>query len=344
MFIKKEERKIFYTQVAVWSLLFILPPLSSYIVNRSFDFVFTIVRNSYPALIILALLFFLNLYWIVPEYLYKNKKLKYSLINCGFSILATALICLSEIVNNGNICQLSLSMKLFNIFSKWGFTVAIILFAELVRNSMQQKITQKLLEDERQKRVENELTMLKSQLNPHFLFNTLNNISSLVKIDGDAAQESIGQLSDLLRYTLYFSDKPEMPLDGEIEFMNNYIDLMRLRCNELTDIKVDMQNADPGIEIAPMLFISLIENAFKHGVNSRKKSFVDLALRVEQGTITFTVKNSLFPKPDTDRIGSGIGISNTKHRLDLVYPGRYEYIHEERGNIYFAQIIIKKTI
>jgi LytS/YehU family sensor histidine kinase len=235
-------------------------------------------------------------------------------------------------------------MKLFNIFSKWGFAVAIIFFAELVRNSMQQKITQKLLEDERQKRVENELTMLKSQLNPHFLFNTLNNISSLVKIDGDAAQESIGQLSDLLRYTLYFSDKPEMPLDGEIEFMNNYIDLMRLRCNELTDIKVDMQNADPGIEIAPMLFISLIENAFKHGVNSRKKSFVDLALRVEQGTITFTVKNSLFPKPDTDRIGSGIGISNTKHRLDLVYPGRYEYIHEERGDIYFAQIIIKKTI
>ena len=189
-----------------------------------------------------------------------------------------------------------------------------------------------------------ELAWLKNQLNPHFLFNTLNNISSLVQIDQDTAQESIGQLSDLLRYTLYESNHELVPVEGEIEFMNNYIELMRLRCNELATVEVDLQVPPKPMRIVPLLFISLIENAFKHGVNSRKSSFVRIRFKAEGDDLVFTCENSDHPKPDVNRSGSGIGLENLRRRLDLAYPGRYRYDQALRENSYFVQITLRDCL
>ncbi|MBP7313514.1 MAG: histidine kinase, partial [Parabacteroides sp.] len=200
------------------------------------------------------------------------------------------------------------------------------------------------LKEERQKNAEAELAWLKNQLNPHFLFNTLNNISSLVQIDQDTAQESIGQLSDLLRYTLYESNHELVPVEGEIEFMNNYIELMRLRCNELATVEVDLQIPIKPMRIVPLLFISLIENAFKHGVNSRKSSFVRIRFKAEGDDLVFTCENSDHPKPDVNRSGSGIGLENLRRRLDLAYPGRYRYDQELRENSYFVQITLRDCL
>ena len=200
------------------------------------------------------------------------------------------------------------------------------------------------LKEERQKNAEAELAWLKNQLNPHFLFNTLNNISSLVQIDQDTAQESIGQLSDLLRYTLYESNHELVPVEGEIEFMNNYIELMRLRCNELATVEVDLQIPIKPMRIVPLLFISLIENAFKHGVNSRKSSFVRIRFKAEGDDLVFTCENSDHPKPDVNRSGSGIGLENLRRRLDLAYPGRYRYDQALRGNSYFVQITLRDCL
>ena len=200
------------------------------------------------------------------------------------------------------------------------------------------------LKEERQKNAEAELAWLKNQLNPHFLFNTLNNISSLVQIDQDTAQESIGQLSDLLRYTLYESNHELVPVEGEIEFMNNYIELMRLRCNELATVEVDLQIPIKPMRIVPLLFISLIENAFKHGVNSRKSSFVRIRFKAEGDNLVFTCENSDHPKPDVNRSGSGIGLENLRHRLDLAYPSRYQYDQALRENSYFVQITLPRLL
>ena len=196
-------------------------------------------------------------------------------------------------------------------------------------------------EEERRKTAEAELTWLKHQLNPHFLFNTLNNISSLTQIDPDKAQESIGQLSDLLRYALYDSEAEKVQLASEIEFMDNYIDLMALRCNELTTVEKHLEAPSKPVEVAPLLFISLVENAFKHGVNARHPSFVKVSMHMDGDDLVFACDNSLFEKQGTDRIGSGIGLENMKRRLELLYPGRYTYEQTATDDTYHVQVTLK---
>ena len=195
--------------------------------------------------------------------------------------------------------------------------------------------------ERRQKEVEAELAWLKNQINPHFLFNTLNNISSLAQIDGEETQEAIMQLSDLLRYAMYETNKPKVRLDGEVEFMRNYIELMKLRCNEMTTVNAQFTVQSSQLEVAPLLFISLIENAFKHGMNSNAPATIDISLTQEGNTLVFLCDNTNNPKPTKDRSGSGIGLENTRRRLDLLYAGRYTWEQKVTSeNIYHVKITI----
>ena len=221
------------------------------------------------------------------------------------------------------------------------FQTLFILLAVGIRyimRSHQQKIA---LQEAKRQNAEAELSWLKNQLNPHFLFNTLNNISSLTQIDPDKAQESIGQLSSLLRYALYESNANLVPLDGEIEFMEDYVDLMSLRCNNLTTVTKEFITPGGSVQIAPLLFISLIENAFKHGVNSRHESNVDVKLYPDGDDLVFRCSNSYFEKTGKDEIGSGIGLENMKRRLELIYPGQYKYDVKVEDGQYKSVVILK---
>ena len=196
--------------------------------------------------------------------------------------------------------------------------------------------------ERKQKEVEAELAWLKNQINPHFLFNTLNNISSLAQIDGDETQEAIMQLSDLLRYAMYETNKPRVPINGEVEFMQNYINLMKLRCNEMTTVNSTFNVQCSTLEVAPLLFISLIENAFKHGMNSNAPATIDIRLEQQDDMLIFNCDNTNNPKPTKDRSGSGIGLENTRRRLDLLYPGRYTWEQTiTPENIYHVKISIR---
>ena len=196
--------------------------------------------------------------------------------------------------------------------------------------------------ERKQKEVEAELAWLKNQINPHFLFNTLNNISSLAQIDGDGTQEAIMQLSDLLRYAMYETNKPKVPLEGEVEFMRNYVELMKLRYNEMTTVSARFDITDAQSEVAPLLFISLIENAFKHGIDSNAPATIDISLEQQDGTLVFNCDNTNNPKPTKDRSGSGIGLENTRRRLNLLYPGRYSWEQEiTPENIYHVKITVR---
>ena len=199
-----------------------------------------------------------------------------------------------------------------------------------------------LRSERKQKEVEAELAWLKNQINPHFLFNTLNNISSLAQIDGDQTQEAIMQLSDLLRYAMYETNKPKVRLDGEVEFMQNYINLMKLRCNEMTKVNYQLSIINYQLELAPLLFISLVENAFKHGMNSNAPATIDIRLEQQGDMLVFNCDNTNNPKPTKDRSGSGIGLENTRRRLDLLYPGRYTWEQTiTPENIYHVKISIR---
>ena len=224
------------------------------------------------------------------------------------------------------------------------FCAATVATTVGLRNYLRSQRLKQQLKEEQQRHTEAELAWLKNQINPHFLFNTLNNISSLVQIDGDAAQDAIAQLSDLLRYAMYETDKQLVPLKGEIDFMQNYIDLMRLRHNEKLTVCTEWSEVPPQTSIPPLLFISLIENAFKHGVSSSRPSSIDISLFMdnEQQTLTFTCSNTNYPKNDQNRSGSGIGIENTRRRLDLMYPGRYTWEQTlGEDNIYTTRVTLK---
>jgi len=178
-------------------------------------------------------------------------------------------------------------------------------------------------------------------LNPHFLFNTLNNIYSLIAINGEQAQEAVHGLSRLLRYMLYDSANEYVTLRKDIDFIQDYVELMRIRMPEHVKLKTEIQIGQPDTLIAPLLFISLIENAFKHGVSNSKPSFIHIAITAAEKQIKCTILNSYFPKDEQDKSGSGIGLVNLKKRLDLLYPQNHKLICEQSDETYSCTLIIE---
>lgn len=190
---------------------------------------------------------------------------------------------------------------------------------------------------------EAELQNLKSQLNPHFLFNTLNNIYSLIQIDTSRAQQAVHDLSRMLRYVLYDSSHPAVPLSAEIDFLRDYIELMRIRLPRHVRLDVSLPENPSHTLVAPLLFISLVENAFKHGVSNDRPSFIDIDIREEEGVLACRIENSFFPKSGADRSGSGIGLANLCRRLEMIYPGRYEMKYGQHGDTYETLLRINLT-
>ena len=170
-----------------------------------------------------------------------------------------------------------------------------------------------------------ELNLLKSQINPHFLFNTLNNIYSLSLQKSDRSPEMILKLSDLMRYMLYECNVPLIDLQREIQFLQDYIDLEKIRHGEKVEILFSVQGAPDGLKIPPLLLIPFVENAFKHGVNAQfGNAWVHINLLLENNQIVFEIKNNK-PQTATQRNlnSSGIGIENAKKRLQLIYPNKH---------------------
>lgn len=177
-------------------------------------------------------------------------------------------------------------------------------------------------------KVKSELAFLRNQISPHFFMNTLNNIHSLIDFDGNAAKDAVIRLSKLMQHLLYDSDKDTIPLKDEIAFIQSYTELMKLRVNEKVNVSLNIQTEDPGVEIPPLLFTSLIENAFKYGVSYRGKSFINISLVTSNNQLTFAISNSMIPgKVHILESGnSGIGLDNTRKRLELLYSKRFQMV------------------
>jgi len=234
-------------------------------------------------------------------------------------------------------------MHLFNYTFTSLFLVFFSLGLRILERHAQIEKRQKELEKEK---LNSELAFLKSQISPHFFFNTLNNIYSLISIHAEDAKEAVLKLSKMMRYLLYESEQGQTLLSSEIEFMNNYIDLMRLRMSEKVKLTVDFPEKYENISIAPLLFIPFIENAFKHGISYREKSFIHIAMTIMKETITFRCSNSNNKVIDeTNGNHTGIGLENVKKRLNLLFPGRYDLNIDKSSKMYKVELIIrlKKT-
>jgi two-component system LytT family sensor kinase len=227
-------------------------------------------------------------------------------------------------------------IHLFNYAFTSIFLVSFSLGLRMIERNDSIEKRQKELEKEK---LNSELAFLKSQISPHFFFNTLNNIYSLIGINTEDAQNAVLKLSKLMRYLLYDSEQGTSQLSSEIDFMNNYIDLMRLRMSEKVKLHVDFPSKYENTTVPPLLFIPFIENAFKHGISYREKSFIDISMEVGKEWITFTCRNSIVrPVNEIGTESSGIGLDNVSKRLNLLYPGRHE-LTIESSNAAFHVIL-----
>lgn len=182
-----------------------------------------------------------------------------------------------------------------------------------------------------------ELMLLKSQVSPHFFFNTLNNLYGLVAKDAQKAQEIILKLSDMMRYSIYEGEKDTVILNDEIDFLKNYIELHKMRYHKhiFVDFNFDI---DENRKVVPLLFIILLENAFKHGVeNLRENAYIKVKLTTSQNQLYFMIENNY----EKTKTVSGIGLKNLKRRLELTYPNQHELTFSVTENIYQVQLILK---
>ena len=164
---------------------------------------------------------------------------------------------------------------------------------------------------------------------------------SLIQIDADRAQQAVHDLSRMLRYVLYESSCPTVPLAAEVEFLRDYIELMRIRLPRHVEVGVSLPEEPSPTPVAPLLFISLIENAFKHGTSNDRPSFIRIDIHERGGELVCRIRNSCFPKTASDRSGSGIGLKNLSKRLEMIYPQRHTFEYGERGGTYTALLRIK---
>jgi hypothetical protein len=307
-----------------------------------------------------AVIFYVGYLWLVPRFFVQRKFLIYVGILLGL-IIATHFI--SNFIESAYLYdpvdgeKFREAMKMltgkdtpprgpnaFGFISHFfssvllsGFAVGLGLMDKLKQNEKKQKELEK-------EKLNSELAFLKNQVSPHFFFNTLNNIYSLIGIDGPTAQESVLKLSKLMRYLLYESEHGETRMSHEIEFMNNYIDLMKLRLNSKVKLQIDFPQDFTDFPIAPLLFVPFIENAFKHGVSYREHSFIHIRMKINQDQIVFISENSKGKGTQTEDIQhSGIGLENVRKRLALLFQGQHELKIENTDIVFRVELTIQKT-
>lgn len=283
-------------------------------------------------------LFYINYLYITPRFLFNNQTKQFLLINCGLIISMSILIhFFHEMYLDKLIHEFRQNLpppphtwrffgKHFAIIRHLIIMSFVVSLSTAIRISLRWRATEeRLIEAERQK-ADAELKNLKNQLNPHFLLNTLNNIYALITFNSEKAKEAVLELSKLLRHVLYDNQRVKVPLEKELNFINNYISLMRIRLPESVKINVKLNAGSSNLEIAPLIFISLIENAFKHGISPTEESFISIHIEgYTDGKICCEISNSNFPKSATDKSGSGIGLEQVYQRLELTYPNKYEW-------------------
>ena len=188
---------------------------------------------------------------------------------------------------------------------------------------------------------EAELKLLKAQIQPHFLFNTLNNLYGLTLEKSDDAPDLVLQLSEILDYVLYRCNEKQVSLSDEINILNNYIGIEKLRSTERLELELNFQGKVDDVKIAPLLFIPFVENAFKHGVsNNPGKSKINIDLRLDGSELFFSICNSKNNQTNQNKISSGIGLKNVQKRLDLLYKDKHKLNIQDQSNEYCVNLTL----
>lgn len=339
-----------FVHITAWFYIFISPLFFSRH-GESIDWAHYSRGLVFPLSI--CILFYANYFWLVPRFILQHKfklflfwniLLLFALtISVEYFMLFTAP---AYPPKRPRLTEVHHFPKIF--FMLRGLTTHIfsIGIAVAIRLSVQWRQSELARLEAEQGRTEAELKHLKNQISPHFLLNTLNNIYALAAIDSEKTQQAILELSRMLRFLLYENQKNFISLRKEAEFLQTYISLMQLRVAKDVDVKFSLDIPEEGAspDVAPLIFISLVENAFKHGISPTKPSFIHISLvaKSEEKCIRFIVRNSNYPKSGQDKSGSGIGLRQVSRRLQLSYPNQHTWYHgpSPDGTTYLSSILI----
>ena len=315
-----------------------------------------LIRLCLP--LFLCAVFYLNYLWLVPKYFVVRRMKVYFVVNLVVMlVLALCMNWLMDVLHDmeravgGNPPPMHehvpglFIVAFFVARGMFPFVLSAALATSLRLALRWQQAETARREMEIQK-TEAELQNLRNQINPHFLLNTLNSIYALISFDKDKAQKAVLSLSALLRQMLYGGRNNAVALNDEVEFIRNYVELMRIRLNK--NVRIDFNvGIVPGrdVKVAPFIFISLVENAFKHGVSTANSSFILINILYDGEKIVCEIRNSNYPKASTDKSGHGIGLEQVARRLDLAYAGKYEWERgvDEDENTYHSIITIYDT-
>lgn len=337
---------------AVFGLVFSLQPLTW---HMAVPYQLWVKNTITFGLLVVA--FYLNSFVLVPHFLLKNRIGVYLLAALG---IVAVIVVLNSYVNY----WLNLDQLMDAAFHKAGpphrhghghhwdpFIIASMIGASALVIGIGTSITtiqkwqhdRQLHQELEQDRVTSELSFLKAQINPHFFFNTLNNIYALTLVNGETSRKAIHQLSRMMRYVLYDTQNSTTQLSQEIAFVRDYISLMQLRLTDLVKIELASPVLLKDMAIAPMLFLPFVENAFKHGVSAAYESSISINIEQSDTIVELKVVNTIIKEQSSNlEEGSGIGLNNTRRRLDLLYPGKHSLIiNEDTGaNIYSVHLTL----
>lgn len=335
-----------FVHILLWGVIFILP---YFFMDPERVFNWRSFTRSLPDLLGFMLVFYLNYFLLIDKFLFKGKTKQFVVYN---------LLLIVEIAFLMHYSRGWLTALLPEVMPRWHMRRRMMPLSFVVRNftslflmtglSLALKMTVRWLEVDNERKElakaksEAELQNLKNQINPHFLLNTLNNIYALIEFNPPKAQQAVVDLSKLLRHLLYDNNQAYVPLRQEVDFMRNYVELMRIRLSENVELNTHFAySEEKETLISPLIFISLIENSFKHGVSGDKPSRIDISL-VEHvdGKVEFVSSNSYFPKSQSDKSGSGIGLELVKRRLELLYPENYTWRTEIKDDMYTTVLVI----
>ncbi len=284
---------------------------------------------------------YLNYFYFLPRFLKDKKAWRYFVqFFLIFTVIITARLAFERYVIDGFSGEARYLYTTRFVVQVITTNLFIVIFLAMIRFAVdwfEFEARQKNIENEK---LTAELNFLKAQINPHFLFNTLNNLYYLAYTKSPNTTEVIAKLSQMMRYMMYDSNYEFVPLSKEIEYMQNYISLEKLRLNQQIPIKFSLEGNPDDILIAPLIFITFLENAFKHGVsNNQPKAWVNVSISIGDGQCVYRVENSKIPVLTKEaNQKSGIGLQNVKRRLDLSYPGKHSLKVENLPDRYSVQL------
>ncbi|HKK09325.1 MAG TPA: histidine kinase [Bacteroidales bacterium] len=306
-------------------------------------FLFTF-SNELINLFFYGLIVYFNLLYLIPNYLNQKRFLTYALLLILSAIIITPLKMLVFYFKFSGMPQAQQEI----VSNQYAYFLITFLIAgtstifKIVTDWARQLKNKQELETQT---MQTELRFLKSQINPHFLFNTLNNLYALTLKKSDEAPEIVIKLSEMMRYMLYECNEKRVLLSKEIHYIRNYLDLERIRQGKNVNITFTVEGSANNEEIAPLLFIPYLENAFKHGLSNQiDHGFVDIRMHIEKDMVSFFIENTkapVRPQADPNRKSGGIGLVNVHRRLNLIYPEKYDLRIDNHPNTYAVELTIE---